>query len=401
MQKYVIILKTLNSKFSYNEYKIKKRLVNLDWEYPEIIERMVRIVQQNRLDKLRSRMKEAHLDAVFVSSLENRYYFSNFRGSSGALLVTAEKAYLLTDFRYVDQAKSETIQYEVIDHNRDIFTVVKKLIVNSFVKKVGIEYDTLSVEEFVSLKEVLLDVKFEKVDPLFYEIRMIKDNQEISYLEEAVSYCDRAFEHILSFIKPGMTESEVGLELEFFMRKAGAEGIKANHVIASGERSSLPHGQATDRVIQVGDFVKMDIGARVKGYYSDFTRTVVVGEPSSKQLEIYQIVKEAQEAALAAIGPGKVCSELDEVARSIIRSAGYGENFGHSLGHSIGLAVHEKPVMRESDHTVLAPGMVITVEPGIYIPGFGGVRIEDFVVITEDGYRNLTKATKELQVLPV
>jgi Xaa-Pro aminopeptidase len=356
-------------------------------------------MQKERLEKLRQKMQEAGVDAVFVTSPENRYYFSNFRGSAGALFITLNEAILLTDFRYADQAKQDALSFEVIDHNRELFSNVKKLVENSRVQSLGIEYETLPIEEFMGIKETIPSVKLEKVDPLFFDIRMIKDEQEIEYLQEAVSYCDQAFEHILTFIRPGMTEKEVGLELEFFIRKAGGEGIKANHVIASGERASLPHGQATDRVIQVGDFVKMDIGARVKGYYSDFTRTVVVGEPSRKQVEIYEIVKKAQLAALKEIGPGKVCAELDEVARSIIRDAGYGENFGHSLGHSIGLAVHEKPTMRKGDQTVLQPGMVITVEPGIYIPGFGGVRIEDFIVITEDGYRNLTKATKELQVL--
>lgn len=358
-------------------------------------------MQRERIEKLRLKMRERELDAVFVNSLENRYYFSNFRGSSGVLLITKESAFLLTDFRYVDQANEDASLYEVVDHNRDLILHVKSIVEKSNVKTLGIEYESLPVEEFFELANAIPSIKITKADSIFYDIRMIKDEQEISYLQEAVSLCDQAFEHILTIIRPGMTEKEVGLELEFFMRKAGAEGIKANHVIASGDRSSLPHGQATDRVIQVGDFVKMDIGARINGYYSDFTRTVVLGVPSSKQLEIYQIVQKAQEAALQAIGPGKVCSELDEVARSIIRDAGYGDCFGHSLGHSIGLAVHEKPAMRNTDDTVLQPGMVITVEPGIYIPGFGGVRIEDFLVITEDGYRNLTKATKELQILPV
>ncbi|MHC0039506.1 M24 family metallopeptidase [Pseudoneobacillus sp. C159] len=358
-------------------------------------------MQQVRLEKLRKKMQEVGLDAVFVSSPENRYYFSNFRGSAGALLITLNDSFLLTDFRYGDQAKKDAPFFHVIDHNRELFSQLKKLVDSYQVQTLGVEFETLPVEEFIAIKDTIPSVKLEKVDSHFFDIRMIKDEQEIRYLQEAVSYCDQAFEHILTFIRPGMTEKEVGLELEFFMRKAGAEGIKANHVIASGERASLPHGQATDRVIGIGDFVKMDFGARVKGYYSDFTRTVVVGEPSQKQVEIYEIVKMAQLAALKEIGPGKVCADLDEVARSIIRDAGYGENFGHSLGHSIGLAVHEKPTMRKGDQTVLQPGMVITVEPGIYIPGFGGVRIEDFVVITEDGFRNLTKATKELQVLSV
>jgi Xaa-Pro aminopeptidase len=358
-------------------------------------------MQDKRIEKLRSKLLEADLDAVLVTSSENRYYFSNFRGSSGVLLITKEHSFLLTDSRYTDIAKEEAPLYEVIDHNRDLLSNVKTITGHHGIKTLGIEFESMPAEEYLGLGEAIPNVQLLKADNIFYDIRMIKDKREIQYLQEAVSYCDGAFEHILSFIRPGMTELEVGFELEMFMRNAGAEGIKANHVIASGERSSLPHGQATNRIIQVGDFVKMDIGARVKGYYSDFTRTVVLGEPSSKQVEIYNIVKMAQEAALGAIGPGRVCSELDEVARSVIRGAGYGENFSHSLGHSIGLAVHEKPVMRKSDDTVLQPGMVITVEPGIYIPGFGGVRIEDFVVITEAGYLNLTKATKELQVLPV
>ncbi|MFZ3590434.1 M24 family metallopeptidase [Bacillus sp. DJP31] len=358
-------------------------------------------MQVKRIEKLRSKLLEADLDAVLVTSQENRYYFSNFRGSSGVLLITKEDSFLLTDSRYTLIARGEAPLYEVIDHNRELLSNVTTLTEKYGVKNLGIEFESMPAEEFLDLRNAIPTVQLLKADPIFYDIRMIKDEQEIEYLREAVSYCDGAFEHILSFIRPGMTELEVGFELEMFMRKAGAEGIKANHVIASGERSSLPHGQATGRVIQAGDFVKMDIGARVKGYYSDFTRTVVLGEPTSKQLEIYEVVKKAQEAALEAIGPGKVCSELDEMVRSIIRDAGYGENFTHSLGHSIGLAVHEKPVMRQTDNTVLQPGMVITVEPGIYIPGFGGVRIEDFVVITEDGYLNLTKATKELQVLPI
>jgi Xaa-Pro aminopeptidase len=358
-------------------------------------------MQDKRIEKLRSKLSEAKLDAVLVTSAENRYYFSNFRGSAGVLLITKNHSFLLTDSRYTDIARGEAPLFGVIDHNRELNTHLKTMAEKYEIKTLGIEFEVMPVGEFVGLRDAIPAVQLLKADDIFYDIRMIKDTREIEIFQEAVSYCDAAFEHILSFIRPGMTEQEVGFELEMFMRKAGAEGIKANHVIASGERSSLPHGQATNRVIKVGDFVKMDIGARVKGYYSDFTRTVVLGEPSSKQLEIYEIVKRTQEAILESIGPGKVCSELDGLARSIIGDAGYGENFTHSLGHSIGLAIHEKPVMRHSDHTVLQPGMVITVEPGIYIPGFGGVRIEDFVVITEDGHQNLTKATKELQVIPV
>ncbi|WP_422123896.1 M24 family metallopeptidase [Planococcus sp. X10-3] len=354
-----------------------------------------------RIEKMRNKMLADGKRAVLVTSPENRLYFSGFKGSSGILFITLNEAYLLTDFRYIDQAEQEAPDLTVVNHERKPYEAVTELVKKHGIREVGIEEGKLPIQEFRELEALNPNVDFFNSEPGFFELRMIKDATEIENFKKGIAMCDAAFEHSLSFIKPGMSEKELGLELEFFMRKAGAGGIKENHVIASGPRASLPHGQATDRIIQVGDLVKMDIGAKVEGYYTDFTRTVVVGEPTDKQVEIYNIVKRAQEASLAAIGPGKVCSELDDLARGIIADAGYGDNFGHSLGHSIGLAVHESPAMRATDDTVLEPGMVITVEPGIYIPGWGGVRIEDFIVITEDGYENLTKATKELQVIGV
>lgn len=346
-------------------------------------------------------MLEGGQKAALVTSPENRLYFSGFKGSSGILFITAHEAYLLTDFRYIDQAELESPDFKVLNHERKPHEAVAELVREHGISAVGIEEGKLPLQEFRELESLNPGVDFFNSEPGIFELRMIKDATEIAHLKKGIAMCDAAFEHSLSFIRPGISEQELGLELEFFMRKAGAGGIKENHVIASGPRASLPHGQATGRIIQAGDWVKMDIGAKVEGYYTDFTRTVVVGEPTDKQVEIYNIVKRAQEAALAAIGPGRVCSELDGLARGIISDAGYGDNFGHSLGHSIGLAVHESPAMRATDHTVLQPGMVITVEPGIYIPGWGGVRIEDFIVITEDGFDNLTTATKELQIIPV
>src|SRR5699024_4988644 len=228
------------------------------------------------------------------------------------------------------------------------------------------------------------EVEYTIIDELIMNIRRVKDNDELDQIREGVRLCDLAFEHILSFIKPGISEKDIGLELEYFMKKNGAEGIKANHVIASGERSALPHGAASQRIVNEGEFVKMDYGAVVNGYFTDFTRTVVLGDPSEKQRHIYNIVYTALEESLKHIGPGKTCSELDDIGRSIISDAGYGDNFGHSLGHSLGLNIHEKPAMRSTDHSKLEPGMVITVEPGIYIAGWGGVRIEDLLIITED-----------------
>ncbi|MCC4723329.1 Xaa-Pro peptidase family protein [Salinicoccus sp. RF5] len=354
---------------------------------------------QYRISKLREGMKRKAVDTVIIYSLENRRYFSNFTGSSGALIITQDKVQLLTDFRYFEQANTQVdSEVEVLKHEGGLLDESVAQKTASTKGAIGVE-GNLSLNTYRLLEESNKGAEYPIIDEMIMDIRQIKDGDEIENIREGIRLCDLAFEHILSFIKPGMSEKDIGLELEYFMKKNGAEGIKANHVIASGERSALPHGSASKRIISEGEFVKMDYGAVVNGYFSDFTRTVVLGEPSEKQREIYDIVHTAIEETLKHIGPGKICSELDDIGRSIIREAGYGDNFGHSLGHSLGLNIHEKPAMRNTDHTKLQPGMVITVEPGIYIPGWGGVRIEDLLVITEDGYENFTKSTKDLQIL--
>lgn len=354
---------------------------------------------ETRIRKLRKLMKENGWRYVLIDSPENRYYFSGYKGSAGVLLIEEDSQKLFTDFRYVDQAKDQAIDFEVVLHHQNMFEMVCNAISDKGIGILALELGSISAEIYLEIQSRLPSIPLTDVTSVTNEIRMIKDEQEIEWLKQGISICDKAFSHIINFIQPGITEHDIGLELELYMKKQGADRIKANHVIASGPRSCLPHGQATDRVIEVGDFVKMDYGAVINGYYSDFTRTVVLGEPSEKQVEIYNIVRHAQEESLKAIGPGKKCSELDEVGRSIIREAGYGGNFGHSLGHSLGLAIHEQPAMRSTDDTILQKGMAITVEPGIYIPGFGGVRIEDLIVITDSGYQNFTKSTKDLQII--
>jgi len=356
-------------------------------------------MQQQRIANLRTVMSSRNIDAVWIVSPENRYYFSGFRGSAGNLLLTLDQCFLFTDFRYTEQAAAQAPLFEIVQHKQNMLPLLCEYIKKLSGARIGFEQEKATAGEYLEFRRALPAAELVSFDQAIDELRMIKDETEIECIRQGEAICDQAFSHILKFIRPGVSELDIGLELEFFMRRAGAEGIKANHVIASGERSALPHGQATSRTLKAGDFVTMDYGARVNGYYSDFTRTVVIGQPSVEQRDIYRIVKEAQAAALAAIGPGKVCAEMDEVARSIIRQAGFGDCFGHSLGHSIGLAVHEKPVMRSTDKSVLKPGVVISVEPGIYVPGFGGVRIEDLIVITADGFVNLTGATKELIVL--
>lgn len=357
------------------------------------------ITQETRIFKLRSSMIAQGLDAALIFSPENRYYFSNFRGTAGTLLITHDHSILFTDFRYSEQAKEQAPLFEVVQHQQNMLDLIHQIIDKFSIKHLGLEIDKMVAADYLKVTQMSPAVRVSSIDNLTSEIRQTKDQTEIAHIRTGIQICDKAFEHILDFIHPGITEREIGLELQVFMLRAGAEGIKANHVIASGERSALPHGQATERIIRQGDFITMDYGARIDGYYSDFTRTVIVGEPNDQQQEIYEVVQKAQEAALAAIGPGKICSEMDEVARAVIRQAGYGDNFGHSLGHSLGLEIHEKPTMRATDQSTLRPGTVMSVEPGIYLPGFGGVRIEDLIVITDSGLVNLTKSTRAMQRL--
>ncbi|MEH7526707.1 Xaa-Pro peptidase family protein [Bacillus sp. JJ1503] len=361
---------------------------------------MTKININDRVSKLRNSLEDLQLDAAVILSVENRIYFSQFTGSSGALIITKDETYLLTDYRYSEQATKQAKEYEVIRHTGTLIDSLGKHLKAKNINRIGIE-GSMAFSHFRDLEKNTSIGTFDILDQAIMSIRKIKDEYEVSCIHKGITLCDMAFNHIINYIQPGMSEKEIGLELEYFMKKNGADQIKSNHIIASGERSSLPHGVASSRIVNEGEFVKMDIGAIIEGYYSDFTRTVVIGEPTVQQREIYQVVFDALEASLRQIGPGKTAAEIDEVGRSVIRNAGYNEYSGNSLGHSLGLNIHESPFLRVNDHTPLEPGMVITVEPGIYIPGWGGVRIEDLVVIRENGHNNLTTATKELQIIPI
>jgi len=230
-------------------------------------------------------------------------------------------------------------------------------------------------------------------------LRMIKDETELNIMREAAALSDRAFMHIISYLKPGMAERDVALELEWFMRNNGATGCAFEIIVASGERSALPHGIASERLIQANDWIILDFGAKYKGYCSDMTRMVMMGKPTAKQQDMYNIVLEAQCYTLAHLRPGMTGCEADALARNIITRYGYGAQFGHSTGHGLGLEVHEYPSLSSQSDIVLRAGMVVTVEPGIYLPHWGGVRIEDDVIITDDGIEVITKTTKQLFIL--
>ena len=354
-----------------------------------------------RLNKLRQAMKERQLEAMFITSSVNRRYLTGFTGSAGYVIVTAEQAYLLTDFRYMTQAPEQAKAFTVVEHAPNVVDTIKELLSKWGVGSIGFEQDQVPYSRYAAYKQHLAPVELVPVSGMLEGIRNFKDAEEIAIIEQATAIADRTYDHILSYIKPGVTEKELELEMEFFMRRQGASGPSFETIVASGARSALPHGVASDKPIGHDEFITFDFGAIYNGYVSDLTRTVFVGTPSDKHREIYNVVLESQLHTLQHLKPGMSGKEADALSRDIITAHGYGDAYGHSAGHGIGLEVHEEPRLSKLSDTVLQPGMVVTVEPGIYLPGFGGVRIEDDVLITEDGIRILTHSSKEFTILPV
>ncbi|MED3562508.1 aminopeptidase P family protein [Bacillus xiapuensis] len=351
-----------------------------------------------KLEKLRKSFAGSGIDGVLITSPYNRRYVSNFTGTAGVVLISSEKALFITDFRYIEQASKQCEGYEIIKFSSTIPEEVAKQAKQLGINKLGFEADYLTFSEFKSYEKVV-EGELLPVSGLIEKLRLIKTDAEIKILKEAADIADAAFKHILDFIRPGKTELEVANELEFFMRRAGATSSSFDTIVASGYRSALPHGVASDKVIEAGDFVTLDYGAYYKGYVSDITRTVAVGQPDEKLKEIYEIVLDAQLKGMEGIKPGITGKEADSLTRDYIKEKGYGEYFGHSTGHGIGLEVHEGPALSFRSDLVLEPGMVVTCEPGIYIPGLGGVRIEDDTLVTKDSNEALTHSTKDLIIL--
>ncbi|MBL5864587.1 M24 family metallopeptidase [Heyndrickxia sporothermodurans] len=351
-----------------------------------------------KLENLRNQFSKQGIDGILITSPYNRRYMTNFTGTAGVVLISETKALFITDFRYVEQAAKQAQDFEIIQHKGIVHEEIAQQLTALGIKKLGFEQDYVNYSDYI-LYEKSFSVELVPVSSLIENLRLIKTESEIKILKEAADIADAVFKHILDYIKPGVTELEVSNELEFFMRKAGATSSSFNTIVASGTRSALPHGVASDKVIEKGDFVTLDYGALHKGYVSDITRTVAVGKPLDKLKEIYDVVLESQLLAMENIKPGMTGIEADAIARNYISERGYGEYFGHSLGHGIGLEVHEGPALSVRSDIVLRPGMVVTVEPGIYLPGIGGVRIEDDTLITEDSNEKLTHSTKDLIIL--
>lgn len=345
----------------------------------------------------------SNVDAILLISDKNRMYFTGFASTFGYLLLLPQDTnYFITDPRYYEMAQSlECDQLKVLQIANGISAMgmVCDLLKQHNVHTLGFEDTELTVCDFNGLKEGLADFELVPVGKNINFVRSFKTEEEISYIKKAQSITDIAFAEICKVIKPGMTEKEVAIELEYLMAKNGAEGLAFDTIVASGINTSKPHAHPTDKAIQLGDAVTMDFGARYHGYCSDMTRTVFVGEPSEEMKKIYNIVLLAQKTGIAGAYAGIVGSELDALCREVIKSNGYGDYFTHSTGHSLGIDIHETPGASPRSNDILSVGQLITVEPGIYVPGLGGVRIEDMLLFEQDGAIDLTTSEKNIIIL--
>ncbi len=353
---------------------------------------------KDRISSAREYLERFGVDAMLFVDLCNIRYLCGFTGSDGALVVTREGGMFLSDSRYTTQAAREVTRFPSREY-RGKLDGIASLIKEFRVDKVGFESEHMPVAQFRSLTDVLPGVELVPVGTELATLRQVKDAQELELLARTAEVASLSLLDICSEIRPGAKERDVALALEFAMKRAGAEEKSFDFIVASGVRGALPHGKASDKTIEAGELVTLDFGGVYQGYCSDETVTVAVGTPNERQREIYGIVKEAHDLALAAVRPGVTFRELDAIAREFISAQGYGEYFGHGLGHGVGLEVHEQPVVSFRSAGEAEAGMVFTIEPGIYIPGWGGVRIEDTVVVTPDGFRTLTKVPKALMVL--
>lgn len=353
-----------------------------------------------RIEQVQKRLKELELETFLVVSPENRRYLTGFTGTAGWVLITQTDAYFFTDFRYIEQASQQVKDCQIVrlDQFSPYLTLRQKM-EELDLYTIGIESERCTVEQFEALKNQFGTKAILPQSRLVEDIRMIKTPEEIQALAQAEHIGDEAFQHILSYIKPGVTERDIALELEFFMRRHGAQRLSFDSIIASGVRSSLPHGAPTDKKIETGDFVTMDFGCVYEGYCSDMTRTIAVGKVDERQKEVYNLVLKAQLTALEAIKAGVIGKDIDALCRAVYKESGQLAYFGHGLGHSVGLEIHEEPRFSTKDNHTIKENMVMTVEPGLYYPNWGGVRIEDLIVVKADGYENLTHSPKELLIV--
>ena len=357
------------------------------------------VFTMNKLQKLLSELGEGY--SALIISPENRKYFTGFDSSNGYLLVNSKKAVFITDGRYIEAAQNTVNSCQVVLQKR-IYPQIAEILGEMGCRNLLVEASRMTVDVYNSLKGVLKDTKISTdntLDRLINTLRSIKTENEVESIVKAQRIAQDAFDRILGFIKPGVTEKDIALELDFYMLRGGAEALSFETIAVSGKNSSMPHGVPSFKKIEAGDFVTMDFGAIVGGYHSDMTRTVAVGYATDEMKNVYNTVLNAQILCLNSLKAGLSCKEGDGIARKYIENEGYGEYFTHSTGHGVGIEIHEYPNLSPASESVLQAGNIVTVEPGIYIPGKFGVRIEDMAYITENGCRNLTTAPKELIIL--
>lgn len=355
---------------------------------------------KTRLERL-MQLLAGKADCALITDDINRRYLTGMKSSAGYVLVFPAEAFFIIDFRYLEKAKETVRNCRIVEQGEHVLRQIEEIISAHGAKVCALESMSLTLERAENFRQ-LKNVEFLTDDTLsqaLYDLRTVKTPDEIFKIKAAQQLAEEALTHLLERLHAGMTEREVALELDFYMRRHGAEDVSFDTIALTGAHTSMPHGVPDDREICQGDFVLMDFGAVVDGYHSDMTRTVCVGQPTEEMREVYHIVRTAQEAALAFAKPGITGKELDAAARDIITDAGYGKAFGHSLGHGVGMEIHEFPVASAYRESALEPGNVVTIEPGIYLPGKFGVRIEDFVCITESGCDNLTSLPNKLLCL--
>ncbi len=351
----------------------------------------------DKIKKVEELLENESVDVILVVDGNNMRYLSGFTGATGYLYISKTKKIILTDFRYIVQANKESIGFEVVEVFKGKYIeAINDLLSSEDNKIVGFEDYVLNYNEYMEFENQGIMTKLMPLGEKLNNLRSIKTEDELSNISKAVDIGDLAFTKILDIIKPGMTELEIAMELEYIMKKNGAEKLSFESIIASGINASMPHATPSNKKIELGDFLTLDFGCVYNGYCSDMTRTVVIGKATQTQKHIYYVVLEAQKRALEGLKAGVKGCDVDKIARDYINESGYEGYFGHGLGHSVGLYIHENPRLSQTDQTVIQANMTETVEPGIYIPKFGGVRIEDLVVVKEDGYINFTHSDKNL-----